>query len=196
MNDPAAALTAAAADNSAVYTIGFYSPDEPDDKWRDVSLKVKRPEIRLNYRQGYISKAPSAQPRDWSQDQWRAGIYNPLGSSSLRLDARCHIGSGASAGMVFIAIRFELTDLLFRTVDNRQSAQIEIAYVEIKPNGTYNIQRRDATLNYTDRNGGSVQTERSWNLDPEAKTIRVILRDKLAGSYGTLDLPVKEIPVR
>jgi hypothetical protein len=98
--------------------------------------------------------------------------------------------------MVSIAIKFELTDLLFRTLDNRQSAQIEIAYVEIKPNGTYNIQRRDATLNYTDRNGGSVQTERSWKLDPEAKTIRVVLRDKLAGSYGTLDLPVKEIPVK
>ena len=51
-------------------------------------------------------------------------------------------------------------------------------------------------MGYTDYNGGSVQHAHNWKLDPEAAAIRVILRDKLTGRYGTLDLPVKDIPVR
>ncbi len=98
--------------------------------------------------------------------------------------------------MVFTAIRFELTDLLFRSVGNRKIAQIEIAYVEIKPNQTYKIEKRTATLRYTEANGGSVQNAHDWKLDPDAKAIRIILRDKLTGRYGSVDIPIDKIPVQ
>jgi hypothetical protein len=196
INDPAEGLTAAATDNNAVYTVAFYSAGEPDNKWHDVSLKVDRPGVNLDYRQGYLSEAPAVQPQDWSREQWRAAIYNSLGSSNLRIDARGCIGSGTTAGVVFLTLGFDPADLLFREANKRRSAEIEIAFAEIKSNETYNIQRRSFVLGYTESNGRAVQHMHSWKLDPQAKTIRVILRDKLTGRYGTLDLPVKDIPGR
>ena len=196
MGDPTEGLTVAAVDNSAVYTVGFYSGREPANKWRDVRITVSRPGVRLTYRQGYVAEAPTERPREWSPKQWQAAIYNSLGSSNLRLDARAHIGSGSSAGMVFVAIRFQLTDLYFHRHGERRTAEIEIAYVEMRPDDTYNIQRRNATLRYTETNGGSVQHAHSWKLDPQTRAIRIILRDKLTGRYGTVDLPIKEIPVQ
>jgi VWFA-related protein len=192
-NNPASGLVTAAADNNAVYTVGFYSSDKPDNQWHDVRVSAKRPGVKLDYRQGYLADAAPGQPQEWSREQWQAAISSSLGSSALRLDARCRLGTRAEAGTVFVATRFQLTDLVFGT---HQTAQIEIAYVEKKGDETYNIQRRAAVLNYTDSNGGSVQSAHSWKLDSATKTIRVILHDKLSGRYGTVDVPVKNIPAR
>lgn len=34
----------------------------------------------------------------------------------------------------------------------------------------------------------------TWELTPGASTVRLIVRDRLTNRYGTLDIPVKEIP--
>ncbi len=39
-----------------------------------------------------------------------------------------------------------------------------------------------------------VDISHRWELKPGAATIRLIVRDRLTNRYGTLDVPVKDIP--
>jgi VWFA-related protein len=194
MNDPAQALIVAAADNSAVYTVGFYSLGATDNKWHDINLKSIRSGVKLIYQRGYVAEAPASGPADWSQEQWRAAILNSIGSSAIALDARCQLGSGQEAGAATIALKIQLSSLLFRLVEQRRSAEVEIALVEMKPDQTYKIQRQRATIPYPQHDFRSIQYTNNWNLDPRTTTIRVIVRDRLTNHYGTLEMLVKDIP--
>jgi hypothetical protein len=39
-----------------------------------------------------------------------------------------------------------------------------------------------------------VDVRHTWELTPDASTVRLIVRDRLTGRYGTLDVPVTDIP--
>jgi hypothetical protein len=41
---------------------------------------------------------------------------------------------------------------------------------------------------------GVVHVSHSWRLTPGATTVRLIVLDRLSGRYGTLDVPVRDIP--
>jgi hypothetical protein len=41
-----------------------------------------------------------------------------------------------------------------------------------------------------------VRHTKSWKVNPAASTIRLIARDRFTGRYGTLDVPLQNIPTR
>jgi hypothetical protein len=41
---------------------------------------------------------------------------------------------------------------------------------------------------------GVVDVRHTWELTPDASTVRLIVRDRLTGRYGSLDVPVKDVP--
>jgi VWFA-related protein len=187
LNDPAEGLNLAAADDEGAYTVGFYSKGEPDDKWHGVDLKVNRPGVKLTYRQGYAAAAIRKQ-HEWTNDNWRSAIFNSIGSTSLRMDVRYE--ANAATENASLALKFELEDLQFQTVDGKPRADVEIGIAEIRRDDTYNLQRRRAGLRWTRENGGAVQWRHAWKPDSAAVRIRVVLRDLGTGRMGTVDIPL------
>ena len=61
-DDLSKGVTAAANDVRGSYTIGFYTADEPDDRWHAIQVATKRRGVVLRHRQGYHSAA-RAQPQ-------------------------------------------------------------------------------------------------------------------------------------
>lgn len=198
-NDLTRGVQLAAADVKGAYTVGFYAVGKLDNQWRRVSVKVNRPGVRLTYRQGYLPEVAAPQPQDWSIDEWRAAVYNPFGSTAVLLDAVSEVKPGSGASAVTLALRIAARDLHLRERNGKLTAEVEITMAEKLASDKYNLWRQPVTLTVNESQAKGLEEavlhyERRWDTDPATQVIRLIVRDRFTGRYGTLDVPVKSIP--
>jgi VWFA-related protein len=199
-NDLTQGVKAAAADMHGAYTVGFYATGRMDNQWRRLSVKVARPGVRITYRQGYLPEVVAPQPQDWSADEWRAVVYSPFGSTALHLDAVAELTSGAGSSTVTIVLQIAARDLHLRDRNGPMEANVEISMAEKLPADKYNLWRQQATLSMAGSQAKGTDTavlryQRRWDIDPSTTAIRLIVRDRFTARYGTLDVPVTQIPV-
>jgi VWFA-related protein len=200
-NDVAKGLKAAEIDQRGSYSIAFYTPigeRNPATNWRRIEVKSHRANVRLSHRNGYLADAPPREPLpDWSREQWRWAISNPLGSTVLHLDAKVDVAVGASEDNYGLLLLLTPEQLQFRPAGQTRSADVDVVIAEKSAQGDYEYRLRTSTfslpnapvpdgtvLRYTDR----------WRLRPGTTVIRVLVRDRSSGRYGTLDVPVKLVP--
>jgi VWFA-related protein len=199
-NDVARGLRAAETDQRGSYSIAFYAPasTSPAPQWRRFEVKSQRRGVHLSHRQGYLSTpAPGNASTDWSKEQWRWAIGNPVGSTVLNVDARLDVSVGAQGETYGLLLLLGAEQLQFRAEGGKQVADAEIAIAEKTAKGDFSYRLRTSTftlppgtlpagtvLRYTDR----------WQLRPGTQAIRVIVRDRASGRYGTLDVAVKLVP--
>lgn len=194
MNDPTAGVAAAAADTSGSYTIGFYREEEADSGWRRIEVKVKRPGVKVRYRQGYVTGPTGGQqPAAWSEENWRAAIANPLGSTAVRMDARCE-PIPAEPGIYGISLQIVSDDLQFQRAAARLETNLELVIADkVESRGSvFRVTQVKLSLPEVSQTGSVVRYTHKWRLQPDTSAIRVIARDRATGRYGTLDIPVIE----
>jgi VWFA-related protein len=192
MNDPIEGLRTTAVDQRAIYSVGFYAVAPPDNKWHPIAVQVRRPNAVVTHRQGYLAEAPAIQPLEWGEDQWRTALANPLSSTVVRLDGQIAPVAPASPGTLDFRMQIALDDLHFRDAAGKTVAEIEIATAEKIPSGDFAFRVERATLGRSNEAPGAVAPySRRWTLRPDTAAVRVIVRDRFTGRYGTLDIPVK-----
>ena len=193
-NDLLAGVKAAAEDMRGTYSIGFYAPQEPDERWHTFSVKVQRPGVKVVHRQGYLSSTATRQSVLWLADQWRAAANNPLGSATVRLDARFELkGETLSA-----ILQIPAEDLSFRPLNGTTACTLEIAIAERTPQGLLGIRhelgsfalKEDQTKDLTNV---TVRFPKQWTIDAKTSLVRVVIRDRYTGHYGTLDVPTSAL---
>jgi len=187
----------AAADLHGSYTVGYYTDDEPDDKWHRLKVKILRKGVKLTHRKGYLLSVPSEQPQTWSAKEWVLPIVNPLGSTEIHLDARCEPADGD--GTYNLILQIAADDLEFVEVAERLEADIDIAVAEKTAVGGFGFQVYSAGVQLTgDQEAPAAGTlargTLRFQLKPDTITMRVIVRDRYTGRSGTLDLPVNRLP--
>jgi hypothetical protein len=193
-NDLLAGVKAAAEDMRGTYSLGFYAPHEPDERWHTFTVKVRRPGVKVVHRQGYLSSAASKQSELWLADQWRAAANNPLGSASVRLDARFELkGNTLSA-----VLQIPAEDLSYRPVNGTTACTLEIAIAERTPEGLLGIRHEVGSFalkegQANDLSSVTVRFPKQWTIDAKTSLIRVVIRDRFTGRFGTLDVPVGEL---
>ena len=191
LNDPTEGLQTTAIDQRAIYSLGFYAVAAPDDKWHPISVQVRRPNVTVTHRQGYLAEAPAAQPLEWGEEEWRTALANPLGSSVVRLDAQIAPAAGAGARAFDFRMQIALDDVHFRESRGKSIAEIEIATAEKIAGGDFSFRVERATLGRTNAGPGALAPyARRWTLRPETRVVRVVVRDRFTGRYGTLDIPL------
>jgi hypothetical protein len=200
-NDATEGMREVAADLRGSYTLGFYAVDEPDAKWRRLNLKVKRKDVKLSYRKGYLSEMASESPLEWSEQDWQTAIYNPLGSTAIRLDAHCEKAPGDNASAIFkLVLNIPADDLYFHEENGQREAEAEVAIVEKTPAGGVHIRKEPAKFALPAVPAGETEDlllayTQAWTATPGTSTIRLIVRDKFTGRYGMLDVPVSKVPL-
>jgi hypothetical protein len=193
-NDLLAGIKAAAQDMRGTYSVGFYAPHEPDERWHTFTVKVRRPDVKVVHRQGYLSSAAARQTELWLADQWRAAANNPLGSATVRLDARFEL----KADMLSAILQIPAEDLSFRPLNGTTACTIEIALAERTPQGLLGIRHElgsfalkdDQTKDLT---AVTVRFPKQWKVDLRTSLVRVVIRDRYTGHYGTLDVPISAL---
>ena len=180
-----------ALDQRAIYSVGFYAIAAPDNKWHPVGVQVRRPNVTVTHRRGYLAEAPAAQPLEWGEDQWRTAFANPLSSSLIRLDGRIEPVAGAPRALDF-RMQIALDDVHFRDVEGKSLADIEIGTAEKIASGDFMFRVERASLGRVNADPGALAPySRRWTSSADTTIVRVIVRDRFTGRYGTLDIPMK-----
>jgi VWFA-related protein len=192
-NDLTAGMKAAAADLRGVYSVGFYVPQNPDNRWHPFNVRVSRQDVRVIHRQGYLG-IPAKQPVEWTDEDWRAAANNPLGSTAIRLDARCTL----LTDLLNTIIQISAEDLQIRRVNNVPVTELEVALAEKTPQGLIGIRHERMAFQVqesqmSDLTQVRVRFPKDWPLKPTASLVRLLIRDRFTDRYGTIDLALKDL---
>ncbi len=151
-------------------------------------MKTKRRRVRLTYRQGYLSEAPREQSPNWSEEQWRAAILNPIGSTAVHLDARLEPVAGTEPGTYGLLL--EIDGATFRKESDKMFAELDVLVAEKPPQGDFTFHVEAAKLTMPEDQIATLRYQYRWKTKHETTIVRLIVRDRYTGRYGTLDLPV------
>jgi VWFA-related protein len=201
-NDLEDGFKKAASDLEGSYTLGFYVSDDPDGKWHNLKASVKRSGVNLRHRRGYLDEAPAATPALWTNETAMAVIGNPVGSSAVQLTAYCAPAPDGDPGTLQINLRIETASLRFREEAHERQARIQVILAGRGANGSARLTIDAPTVKIGAQNWEVAQREgvlysRRWKPEPDAASLRVVVRDVTTGQYGTLDVPLKPLgPVR
>ena len=197
MNDPTPGIRLAGADSRGAYSVGFYSGGEPDDQWHRLSLKSKRPGVKALFPEGYLAARATPQAQEWTAEQWTATIHGALGSSLLRVDARAVL----QGETIHLQLQIPGEDISLHQAGGRLGADLEIGIAEKAPSGETGTQKLTVTIRAdvdetSSLNQRVFRHQLSWKLKPGTNMIRIVARDRHTGRYGTVDLPVKQVPAQ
>lgn len=195
-NDAAAGLKSAAADVRGAYTLAFYTSEDPDGKWHTLKASVRRPGVKLLHRQGYLAEQTASRPQNWNEAEWQTAILNPLGSSSIRIDAKCTPAEGGEAGLYDISVEVEPADLYFQRAGDLDIAGLDIAVAGKTPEGaaTYRVEKGSVKFppSQEDRAPANCRYERRWKAEQNVTAVRILVRDRYTARYGTVDIPLQK----
>lgn len=193
-NDLTAGVSAAATDMRGSYSVGFYVPDNSDHRWRGFDVRVSRPGVRVLHRKGYMALAPVKQPVNWAESDWQAAMQNPLGSTAIRLDARADaVPSGLN-----VLIQIAVDDLYYKRVNGQPVADLEIGFGERNSREWTRVRRDGATITIKENPQSAVQPSivrfaKTWTIEQGTSQVRLIVRDRMTGRFGVLDMPLTGI---
>ncbi|HET9468097.1 MAG TPA: VWA domain-containing protein [Vicinamibacterales bacterium] len=186
-NDLSKGIIAASNDLRGTYTVGFYAADEPDDRWHAIEVSTRRKGISLRHRQGYLSVART-QPQSLDADAWSQLARASLASSGIRLNGRPTLGPQ----QVTVLLQIAAGDLYLHDRGGKTIADLEIAVVEKAAERATNVRAQplEVTINdpAKDHRDAIIPAATTWPLNPETTALRVIVRDRLTGRYGTLEM--------
>jgi VWFA-related protein len=193
-NDLTAGVSAAANDMRGSYSVGFYVPDNTDNRWHSFDVRVSRPGVRVLHRKGYMALAPVKQPANWAESDWQAAMQNPLGSTAIRLDAR----ADAVPYGVNVLIQIAADDLYYKRVNGQPVADLEIGFGERNTRQWTRVRRDGAVITIKENPQAAVQPSivrfsKMWSIEPDTSHVRLIVRDRMTARFGVLDMPLKDI---
>jgi len=193
-NDLTAGVRSAATDLRGSYSVGFYVPYDSDNRWREFDVRVARPGVRVLHRKGYMALAPVKQPVNWTQAEWQAAMQNPLGSTGIRLDAR----ADAVAGGLNVLVQMAADDLYYKRVNGAPVTDLEIAFGERNAKEWTRVRRDSAIITIKENPQHAVKPtivrfSKMWTVDQDTTQVRLIVRDRMTGRFGALDMPLNDI---
>jgi VWFA-related protein len=200
-NDLMDGFRQAAADLRGSYTLGFYVSDDQDSRWHTLKAAVKRPGVSVRHRQGYLADSAAAKPTAWTSDLTMAVVSDPIGSSAVRLTASCALTSAPEPGTLQVGLRIEAWSLRFDGDAGSQQTRIQIIFAERAADGRAHLTTDTPAVKIPAQSWETAQREGlryARRLKParDAVSLRIIVRDMVSGRYGTLDVPLKTLPVR
>jgi VWFA-related protein len=195
-NDLTAGFKQTAIDMQGSYTLGFYMPGEPDDKWHKLKIHVKRSGVTVRHREGYLASFGPEQPPAWTAENWRAAFSNPLASTVIPLAAKCQRTASGELALTLVA---EASAVQFRTEGENRIAELEVAIGDRTADGSSRtIRNTFSTIvpaaKWEEASKRGITYTRQWKPADDVTSLRVILHDVRGGQYGTLDIPLNRLP--
>ncbi len=191
-NDLTTGLKQAPADLRGSYTLGFHAPESADGAWRELAIKVARQGVTVRHRQGYFAESGAAESPEWTAETWRAALRNPVASTALPLEVTCKRTDGDE---FLLGIRVDKAVFHSHEGTGPQRADLQLMIAGLARDELARTTLVDVSAELP-QNGAakSVPIEQRWKPDPAATSIRVIVRDKVTGQYGTVDVPLSKVP--
>jgi len=197
-NDLTTALHRAIDDSRLVYVLGYY-PAHKDWKGRfhQITVEVNRPGIDLNYRHGYFAQ-PDEPADTWYRERvLDSALWSPIDAGTLELTVA--VRPAASGGMD-LALQLGPHDIALQHKQDKWECRLDIwlAQLDSKEHQlktdarTNNLALDQPTYERVMQANGLMVLE---HVDPapEAKLLRILVRDVASGALGSLTLPLRRL---
>lgn len=205
-NDFREAFSRIIQENSSYYVLGYYSTNERrDGRFRSVDVRVKRPDIRVRARKGYVApRGRASEPRSFAtagtSEALRDALNSPVPISGLGLTVTAAAFKGtAPNASVAVALEIDGQELKFAEQDGIFSNDVEVSLVAVDSGGKARDGGRDIaklglkpqTRDLVLRRG--VRLMRRLELKPGRYQLRVGARES-GGAVGSVvyDLEVPD----
>lgn len=189
-------------DGETYYTLAYYPGNHNwNGKFRRISIKVKRPGIKLRHRSGYFAIEPGAFTHQTPAEQTRqlnqALDLNAPVSTQLLFQARVLPPSAQSQNQVVVNYLIPAAGLSFeKGADQLQHASVNCAVGVYSMKGI-SIKRDGATMTaalkadvYDKIVQQGFPCQQKLSLPPGGYMLRLAVRDNVTGRIGTVDAMV------
>jgi VWFA-related protein len=182
------------------YLLGYYpSTVRLDGGYREIEVKVKRPDVTVLYRRGYFSTpvVGSFNRRDFiTQDRLRAAVGFRREIKDIKLDLHASVQRSSSAPEVTVNLAIDPSKLALSVIDGTHAGSIDVLVACFDDRGallSQHYQRADVKL--TEENfkralkSGLPYTVR-FETNPGVRRVRVVVYDYRADLIGSADVQV------
>ena len=207
-NDISGGLSRIERETSRYYVLGYVAdPAASPGKFRTLSVKVKKPGLKVRARRGYVpADLKAAEKRDYglkpgTPPAVAAAIVNPVpvGDLPLRVWAAPFKGQGKLSS-VAIAVEIDAAALTYQQRDDRFSEDLDVSIVAADHDGkirgsdrqTMNLKLKPETHKML-VNGGGMRMLSRLELPPARYQIRVGVHESNSGNVGTVPIDL-EVP--
>jgi VWFA-related protein len=197
-NDLGAALTEGIANSRTGYTLGFYLT-EIDGRYHKLKVSVNRPNLQLNYRQGYYAVDDPKPDKSQKKAELTEALLNPAGSSEIGFTASLHVKPDGPRGAITVSLKLTPDSLSLEAGKLGKTGQVKELFVERNAAGKVVGQQpflsrfeigpqRQATFA-----SSGVTIEQTLQLPADAVSLSIIVQDTGTGRMGSLTVPLDKV---
>ena len=199
-NDLGAAINGAVKDSELTYVLGYYPADQNwDDKFRKIKVNVKRRGTEVRHRSGYFAVQPVTPDGDTRQKAIEEALESPLEATSLPLSVTVE---PAANGRLTLSIHLDRSAPTLVKENALWVGGIDVAISQTLPSGQ-NAKEADVTLPFALSDEArervvkeGVRLTRTIQLNPAAHQVRVVARDVVTGTTGSVIITASQIDRR
>lgn len=203
-NDLAKAMAASVEDGSSYYTVGYYPENKNwDGKFRKITVKTERKDIKLRYRPGYYafdSSAPTGPP-DNRQEQNRSAELlraskDPLPATGVTFWAHL-IPPSNGAPAAYVEFLVDANTISCAEIEARHDCNLDFAVFTVASNGNVSktvVKNVDTPLpasEYASVRKRGLPFRMQIDSQTKDRELRLAVRDNRTGLLGTLTIAIR-----
>jgi len=201
-NDLKGALRNALDDTELTYTLAYYpTHGKWDGEYRPIKVRVNREGVEVRCRQGYFATNEPPPLKDTAATLKEAAL-NPLDATNVGLTVRARPLGGAGDAVVEVAVNIDAKDLTFQPAQGLWSVRFDAWLGQYTNTGASleGISKNlSADLKQDDyqkiMKQGVLSLTINEKIKPGAEELRVVVRDGLSGSIGSVRIPLDQLIV-
>jgi hypothetical protein len=196
------AVALSVSDGTSYYSMAYYPTDKNwDGKFRDVRLRVDRPDVHLRYRRGYyaVDSLKTMLQRTNSADSDLISVLQGefLPATMITFDVRVVPPAPSASVSVPVEFLVNLNTLSFESADHgkrRYVADFHLAAFATDGKLTAHVDKRleaaPTKEEYEQLRQRGLPFQTSVDLPPGCYHLRLVVRDSRTGSMGSLEIPL------
>ena len=194
-NDIGRAISRAVDDSRQSYLLGYYPTNvDWNERFRKIEVKVKRRGVQVRHREGYFALPPDAPATQSRQAAIVAAVMNPLEATAIPIDVTVTPDNAHYR----LAIRVDPSALAFRTNNGSWSGEVDVSVAQLLANREFVRDDQPLPLSGDEASrdrllADGIQLTRFLDLRPDARQIRIIVRDAVTGTIGSLFIDADRI---
>jgi VWFA-related protein len=203
-NDLATAVATGVEDGRSYYTVGYYPENKNwDGKFRKITVKAERKDIRLRYRPGYYafdSTAPTGPP-DSRQEQNRLAellraTKGPLPATGVTFWAHLILPRKGDVA-TYVEFLVDASTISCAETEARHDCNVDFAAFTVAPNGNVsntvakNVDTPLPASEYAAVRERGLPFRMQIESQPKDGELRLAVRDNRTGLLGTLTIAIR-----
>jgi VWFA-related protein len=199
-NDIAGSVRKAIDDSRVTYVLSYY-PDHGqwNGKFREIKIKIDRPDLDVRYRRGYLAIADTAPAPIKRHFLLQNALDAPVDSTTIGMTVEATLAGSPGAQRIRVRIRADSQAIVLLPQGNQWTAALDFLVAQWDDKNkllkvdtpTFNVRMTQADRAAWEKSGFDVEFE--TGIEPGASRIRFAGCDEQSGATGSVTVPIKSL---